>query len=260
MKREFFKFLYKIQEFYPEEISLSKEEYIILENLLFNKTNNKVSFKNEKKDFKSYNANTIDKSSFIYNNIEDLYNKYKNCSLCYLKDYRKNIIFGKGKLSPDIMLIYEKPSEEDSRNPDKLFINDRGRIILAFLKSEGINTKNMFITPFIKCFAEKEIKESVYYSCLEIIKEEIKIINPKLILTFGANIGTTLLKEVGIIDSIDYPISELRLREFSFLNIPMLITYDYNLILTNKRIYNYFKLKDLPFIGEVYRKVLGSSI
>jgi len=60
-----------------------------------------------------------------------------------------------------------------------------------------IKNKNVYITNLAKCTQTdaKHLKDSVFKEYLSLLEEEIKIINPKIIITFGNQVSSVFLEE-----------------------------------------------------------------
>jgi len=115
-----------------------------------------------------------------------LKNKIANCKLCQLHKQRTKVVFGKGSLKSKIMLIGEAPG----RNEDltgKPFVGKAGKFLQECLDSLRLNKKQVFITNVIKCRPphNRDPKQDEIKKCLIFLKQQIFLIQPKIIITLG---------------------------------------------------------------------------
>ena len=99
----------------------------------------------------------------------------------------KKILSGKGSLDAPIMLVSEFPNSEEVFK-DKPLLGISGRILNKLLKDSGIAKENIYVTHAVKAPKDKnelpqpkEIKQFSHF-----LREEIKIIEPKLIIALGS--------------------------------------------------------------------------
>lgn len=113
-----------------------------------------------------------------------------------LKDLKKRLrakfksqklLDGKGYLNAAIMLVNEYPNEEEVTK-DKPLLGQSGKILNTLLKELGLTRRQIYITHAVKApknknevLHPKEIKQFSHF-----LREEIKIIEPKLIVALGS--------------------------------------------------------------------------
>jgi len=135
----------------------------------------------------------------------------ENCNLCKIP-----INLGEGKLkgegnNSDILVVCQNPSYwrktagvfmPGSRNNDLL--------IKMFKEECGLERNNYYVTNCVKCSTLKniDIKEHQMKACVEYLKEEMKILKPKILICVGAVAGKYFkidVKEIRIaLDGITY--------------------------------------------------------
>ena len=124
------------------------------------------------------------------NSLSELFEKYKACQRCALGQTRKKLVFGRGLSNPPIMFIGEGPgADEDSQGEP--FVGRAGRLLTKMISSIGIERDDVYITNIVKCRPpeNRNPTPAEISCCLPIIKKQIEILNPKLIVTLG-NIPT----------------------------------------------------------------------
>lgn len=119
--------------------------------------------------------------------ISDLYKEINGCEKCNLYKQRiKNYIWS-GNPGANIVLIGEAPGA-DEQEQGTFFIGRSGKLLRKLLNQAGINDKeDVYITNIVKDRPPEnrnpfwdEIK-----ACMPFLLEELRIINPKLIITLG---------------------------------------------------------------------------
>lgn len=138
--------------------------------------------------------------------ISELYHEYKSCLRCPdLCKYRKNVVFGHGKVSADLMVIGEAPGETEDELGEP-FIGDSGELLNSALEEAGLSRKDVYISNVVLCrpvFEETTKRGNIRLvnrtptkaeqdACKERLYEEIYIVDPKLILLLG-NIAASLV-------------------------------------------------------------------
>src|SRR3989338_3592648 len=101
----------------------------------------------------------------------------------------KNLLFGKGNLNAPIMLDSEYPTPEDLNKDKPLAHGEHGKIFDQLLKNLSLTRRNIYLTNAVKAAREnptelpspKEIKQFSQF-----LREEIKIMEPKLIVALGS--------------------------------------------------------------------------
>ncbi len=98
----------------------------------------------------------------------------------------KTLLFGKGSLNSAVMLVSEYPNSEEAKK-NRPLDGLHGKLIDKFLKNIGITRRNIYITNAVKAVQAKnelpDPKEIKQFS--QFLREEIKIIEPKIIIALG---------------------------------------------------------------------------
>ncbi len=100
----------------------------------------------------------------------------------------RTLLFGRGNLNAPIMLVSEYPHPDDIKKDKPLAHTEHGKIFDPLLKNLGLSRRNLYITNAVKATQEnqetpnpKEIKQFSQF-----LREEIKIMEPKLIVALGS--------------------------------------------------------------------------
>jgi DNA polymerase len=163
-----------------------------------------------KKEENSFNENNFDKESQEYRvkNRENLDKKIKNsnsdisvnerllitkkrvnsCKNCNLHLRKNSYVFGEGSLNADIMFIGEGPGEQEDKTGIP-FIGPAGNLLTSIIKNGmKIDRKDVYITNIVKCRppGNRNPLEIEIFNCINYLYEEIKIVNPKVIVALGS--------------------------------------------------------------------------
>ncbi len=130
------------------------------------------------------------------NKLEILREETTNCKKCNLYKQHKNVVFGDGNPNAEIMLISEGPGYyEDLQGTT--FVGKSGQLLDKILDASGFDRqKHIFIANIVKCRPPNNrdpLPEEIE-ACIPYLYQQIKIVNPKIIILLGA----TALK--GLID------------------------------------------------------------
>lgn len=132
--------------------------------------------------------------------MENLLKQIKNCKKCALKDGRTNIVFGSGNVSADLMVIGEAPgkNEDEQGLP---FVGKAGQYLDELLKMAGLKRDDVYIANVVKCRppSNRNPYADEILNCAPYLREQTKIVDPKIIVTLGNFATKFILKsEKGI--------------------------------------------------------------
>jgi len=108
------------------------------------------------------------------------------CTKCPLSKTRKKPVPGEGNPDTKIMLIGEAPGYwEDVKG--KPFVGVAGRFLDVLLCKIGFSREGVFVCNILKCRPprNREPKPKEIQTCTHYLDRQIKIIQPKLIVTLG---------------------------------------------------------------------------
>ena len=172
--------------------------------------------------------------------LEDLKNQIVNCKKCDLGKYRLNAVCGSGDAYADIMFVGEGPGfQEDHKGQP--FIGRAGDLLTKIIVAMGFTRETVYIANIVKCHPMKNPQEpeskgndrpptqEEMQVCQPYLDEQIKIIQPKVIVTLGASSTRALL-------NTDDVISSLRGKFTSYLGIPVMPTYHPAALLRNPKL------------------------
>jgi len=112
--------------------------------------------------------------------------KIRLCQKCDLCITRKNAVPGKGNYNADVVFIGEAPGKNEDVHGEP-FIGNAGKKLNDALENAGLTRSSVYITNIVKCRPPKNrIPNDVEkMMCSNYLKNELTIINPKIICLLG---------------------------------------------------------------------------
>jgi uracil-DNA glycosylase len=131
--------------------------------------------------------------------LEELNSTAQKCQKCPLSTSRKNVVFGEGSPTADLMFIGEGPGlDEDQQG--RPFVGKAGELLTKMITAMQFERKQVYIANIIKCRPPKNrnpLPEEAA-ACIPYLKRQIELIQPKVIVILGAVPLKHLLNKVGI--------------------------------------------------------------
>ncbi len=131
-------------------------------------------------------------------NLEELKNTCSTCTACKLANTRTQVVFGVGNLNARLILIGEGPGQEEDRI-GKPFVGQAGQLLDQILAAVGIAREEVYIANVVKCRPpnNRNPEPDEIIACEDWLLEQIRLIQPKIIITLGNvptqwALGTTL--------------------------------------------------------------------
>jgi uracil-DNA glycosylase len=122
------------------------------------------------------------------------------CTACRLAETRTNVVFGAGDPEARLMLVGEAPGRNEDVQGEP-FVGAAGQLLDELLGSIGIARDEAYIANVLKCRppGNRDPKEDEIDSCKGYLREQIRMIQPEVVVTLG-NFATKLLvpTEMGI--------------------------------------------------------------
>ena len=127
-------------------------------------------------------------------NLDSIAENVKVCQKCELCKTRTKAVPGKGNFDADVIFVGEAPGRNEDIHGEP-FVGAAGKRLDMILEDTGIKREDVYITNIVKCRPPKNRVPSKQEeeACDEFIKQEIEIINPKIICVMGNTAYGTLL-------------------------------------------------------------------
>src|SRR5262249_494832 len=152
------------------------------------------------------------------------------CTRCRLnKQGRKQIVFGVGNPTADLMFIGEAPGADEDLQGEP-FVGRAGQLLNNMIKAMGLEREQVYIANIIKCRppGNRTPERDECETCSPFLMRQIDVIKPKAIVALGAVAARTLL-------AINAPMAELRGRWYDFRGTKLAVTYHPAFLLRDPR-------------------------
>ena len=126
---------------------------------------------------------------------EELEKTCAACHKCPLGDSRTNCVFGTGSKSARLMFVGEAPGEKEDLSGVP-FVGAAGKLLDRFLEAVDIPREDVYIANILKCRPPKnrDPLPAEEDACIDYLKEQIRLINPELIVCLGRISAMRLIK------------------------------------------------------------------
>jgi uracil-DNA glycosylase family 4 len=125
----------------------------------------------------------------------DLMSKHCNqCQRCALGATRTNAVIGRGNPKADILIVGEGPGQNEDET-GIAFVGKAGQLLDKILASVSLTENDVFICNVVKCRppGNRDPEKSEIEACKGYLLEQIRLVNPKIILLTGKYAMSTLL-------------------------------------------------------------------
>jgi DNA polymerase len=159
--------------------------------------------------------------------LEDIANRIASCQGCPLHESRTRTVPGQGASRPELIFIGEGPgASEDEQGLS--FVGRAGQLLTKIIEAMGMTRDEVWIGNIVKCRppGNRVPLPEEMEACLPYLREQLRVLQPKVIVCLGA----TAVK--GLLD-IRTGITKLRGQWMSFEDIDVMPTYHPAYLLRN---------------------------
>jgi uracil-DNA glycosylase family 4 len=141
------------------------------------------------------------------------------CPRCGLAKTRTHVVFGEGRENADVMVVGEAPGQEEDRS-GRPFVGRAGKLLDLVLQSAGFARGDVYICNVLKCRPpqNRNPQPDEVSACSPYLLRQVELVQPRVILAFGAFAAQTLL-------GTDISIGKLRGRTHQYRGVPLVPTY-----------------------------------
>lgn len=165
----------------------------------------------------------------LANDLPTLHAQAAACTACALHQARTQVVFGVGNPEAKLMLIGEAPGFNEDKQGEP-FVGRAGQLLNAMLKSVGLKREEIYIANILKCRPpnNRDPLASEVEECTPFLDEQIRLIQPKLLLALGRIAAHYLLKKKSSLES-------LRQQKYIYgqEQVPLIVTYHPAYLLRN---------------------------
>lgn len=129
-------------------------------------------------------------------NWNELENVCKDCTRCGLCETRNNVVFGVGNRQSCILFVGEGPGEQEDLQGTP-FVGPAGQLLDDMLSIIDIDRTNCYIANIVKCRPprNRDPLETEQEACIGYLRQQIELIQPKIIVCLGRIAATALIRE-----------------------------------------------------------------
>ena len=127
--------------------------------------------------------------------LEHLKNKCAACTACPLHTTRTNCVFGTGDTNAELMFVGEAPGEQEDLSGTP-FVGRAGQLLDHFLCAVDIPREKVYIANILKCRPpqNRDPLPAEEDACIGYLREQVRIIRPKIIVCLGRVSAMRLIK------------------------------------------------------------------
>jgi DNA polymerase len=151
-----------------------------------------------------------------------------DCSRCKLHRLgRKQIVFGVGNPSADLMFVGEAPGGDEDQQGIP-FVGRAGQLLTKIIEAIELKREDVYIANVIKCRPpqNRNPEQDEVETCEPFLFQQIDIIKPKVIVALGTFAARALLRTLD-------PISRLRGRVYDYRGAKLIPTFHPAYLLRN---------------------------
>lgn len=117
------------------------------------------------------------------------------CHKCPLGDTRTNSVFGTGNPNADLLFVGEAPGEQEDLSGIP-FVGRAGQLLDKFLFAVDLPREDVYIANILKCRPPKnrDPLPEEEDACIGFLREQVRLIQPKLIVCLGRISAMRLIK------------------------------------------------------------------
>jgi DNA polymerase len=135
--------------------------------------------------------------------LPELAQAINDCRRCSLWQNATQGVPGEGAAHARIMLIGEQPGDQEDLS-GRPFVGPAGKLLDKALKEAGVDRKQVYVTNVVKHFSwfprgkrrmHKTPTHQQVAACLDWLRQELRLVKPRIIVCLGATAAHALLGE-----------------------------------------------------------------
>jgi DNA polymerase len=160
--------------------------------------------------------------------LEHLREIIGDCRRCRLWNGRGHLVFGEGSPNAALMFVGEGPGREEDA-VGRPFVGEAGRLLTRIIENGmGLSRQDVYICNVVKCRPpnNRDPESDEVDTCLPFLKEQIRIIQPRVLCILGRVAGQALFGD-------SFRVSDERGRWRRYMGTPLMPTYHPAYLLRN---------------------------
>lgn len=133
----------------------------------------------------------------MYESFTKLKEDCLKCRACPLCETRTNVVLGAGNPQAQILFVGEGPGENEDLTGEA-FVGRGGQLLDKYLMHIGLSREeNVYIANIVKCRPphNRDPKPEEQASCEHWLREQVKLIRPKIIVCLGRIAAQKIIRE-----------------------------------------------------------------
>jgi uracil-DNA glycosylase family 4 len=176
-----------------------------------------------------------EESSVATDSFEELRAKVLACTKCpNLVAFRHSVVFGVGNPRAEVMFVGEAPGADEDLQGEP-FVGRAGELLTKIIQTMGYQRSEVYIANVLKCRPDipegtpgnRQPTPAEMATCLPYLRQQIELIQPKLMVALGATAMRGLFGK-------DEPMRSMRGRWHQFGSIPVMATFHPSYLLRNQ--------------------------
>jgi DNA polymerase len=187
-----------------------------------------------------------------FQTLPEFYAAIKDCEKCRLSKGRTKFVFGVGNSNANLMCVGEAPGFDEDKMGEP-FVGAAGQLLNKMLAAIGFTREEVYIANIVKCRPpnNRDPEPEEVAECLPYLKQQIAMIQPKMILALGRIATQSLL---GSVESL----SRLRKEIHPWGEIQVVVTYHPAALLRNQS-WKRDAWEDMKKLRRLYDQTVGDK-
>ena len=142
-------------------------------------------------------------SGVVEKGLADIAETVRKCTKCGLHAGRTKTVPGQGCAQAEILFIGEGPGQDEDLQ-GLAFVGASGQLLTKMIRAMGLGRDEVFIANIVKCRppGNRAPQPDEVSACLPYLREQIRLIRPKVIVALGAVCVKSLLDPRAMITRI----------------------------------------------------------
>lgn len=155
----------------------------------------------------------------VHLRMREIASQIAQCTRCPLWQTRTKVVPGQGSLHPEVVFVGEAPGEEEDR-AGLAFVGKAGQLLTRMIQAMGYSREEVFIGNILKCRPpnNRTPYPTEMAACLPFLREQLRLLQPKVIVALGATAVRGLL-------NLSEGITRIRGRWLKYEGIDLMPTY-----------------------------------
>lgn len=127
---------------------------------------------------------------------DELRTKCESCSACPLGKTKTKNVFGTGNEKATLLFVGEAPGKDEDLSGIP-FVGKAGQLLDRYLEAVGIERDEVYIANILKCRPpnNRDPEPSEEDACITHLREQIRLLKPKIIVCLGRIAAMRLIRE-----------------------------------------------------------------